>query len=108
MRTPRDRPDRRLVIGVAAVVLLLMGACDGGEGAPAPDQQTASAPEEDTNATEVATRFLEAFAAFDVDQAETYLADDATIASMGANDDLRLLLSYAGAQGYRATLVFDL
>jgi hypothetical protein len=104
MRTPNDRPERRLVIGVAAVVLLLMVACDGGEDAPAPDQQTASAPEEDTNATEVATRFLEAFAAFDVDQANAYLADDATIASLSGNDDLRLLMSYLEATGYEQIL----
>ena len=104
MRTLTDRPDRRPGMGLAVVVLLLMAACDGGEDAPAPDQQTASAPEEDTNATEVATRFLEAFAAFDVDRARTYLADDATIASLSGNDDLRLLISYLEATGYEQIL----
>ena len=52
----------------------------------------------------VATSFLEAYGAFDVEQARTYLADDATIASMTEQDDLRLLLSYFEATGYRQTL----
>jgi len=52
----------------------------------------------------VATSFLEAFGAFDVEQAKTYLADDATIASMTEQDDLRLLLSYLEASGYRQIL----
>ena len=34
-------------------------------------------------AVEIATGFLEAYGAFDVEQAMTYLADDATIASLG-------------------------
>ncbi len=52
----------------------------------------------------VATSFLEAFGAFDVEQARTYLADDATIASMTEQDDLRLLISYLEATGYKQIL----
>ena len=108
MQRPADRPHRRLLIGVAAVMLLLIGACDGGEDAPTTDQPPAGtgASEEASNAAaeEIATGFLEAFGAFDVNQATTYLADDAVIASMGANDDPRLLISYLEATGYRQIL----
>ena len=55
-------------------------------------------------AESVATGFLEAYGAFDVEQARTYLADDATIASMTEQDDLRLLISYLEATGYRQIL----
>ena len=55
-------------------------------------------------AESVATGFLEAYGAFDVEQARTYLADDATIASMTEQDDLRLLLGYLEATGYRQIL----
>jgi hypothetical protein len=58
-----------------------------------------------TNQAEgVATGFLEAYGAFDVEQARTYLADDARIASMTDRDDLRLLLSYLEATGYKQIL----
>jgi hypothetical protein len=108
MHRPTDRTDRRLLIGVATMVLLLVGACDSGEDAPTTDQPPAAtgASEEASNAAaeEIAARFLEAFGAFDVNQATTYLADDAVIASMGANDDPRLLISYLEATGYRQIL----
>ena len=52
----------------------------------------------------VATGFLEAYGAFDVEQARTYLADDATIASMTEQDDLRLLISFFEATGYKQIL----
>jgi hypothetical protein len=83
-------------IGVAAVVVIL--ATRGGQ-----DAITPAEPGTDVTAEEIATGFLEAFGAFDVDQARTYLADDATIASMGANDDLRLLISWLEATGYEQT-----
>jgi hypothetical protein len=108
MRRPTDRLDRRLLIGVAAVMLLLIGACDGGEDAPTTNQPPAGtgASEDAAGAAaeEAATGFLEAFGALDVEQARIYLADDAVIASMGAQDDLRLLISYLEATGYRQTL----
>ena len=108
MRRPTDRLDRRLLIGVAAVMLLLIGACDGGEDAPTTNQPPAGtgASEDAAGAAaeEAATGFLEAFGALDVNQATTYLADDAVIASMGADDDPRLLISYLEATGYEQTL----
>ena len=95
----------------AAVALLLIGAlagCQSGEEAPATDQTplAAEAPENTVNARaeEVATGFLEAYGALDVEQAMTYLADDATIASIGAQDDLPLLIAYLEATGYQQTL----
>jgi hypothetical protein len=48
-----------------------------------------------------ATGFVEAYGAFDVEEAMTYLADDATIAVLGAQDDPRLLISWLEATGYQ-------
>jgi hypothetical protein len=81
----------RLAAAAAALVLIaaLVG-CQGSDEAP--------------TAEEVATGFLEAFGAFDVEQARTYLADDATIASMTDRDDLGLLISYLEATGYEQIL----
>jgi len=63
-----------------------------------------SRDETPANAKGVATGFLEAYGAFDLEKARTYLADDATIASMTEQDDLRLLLSFFEATGYRQIL----
>ena len=62
-------------------------------------------PANTTNAeaVEVATDFLEAFGALDVGKATTYLAEDATIASMGAQDDLPSR-RYNEATGYEQIL----
>jgi hypothetical protein len=93
--------------GVAlALIAALLIIQSRGE-APATDQTpVAEAPESAMNprAVGVATGFLEAFAAFDVEQARTYLADDATISSLGGQDDLRLLLSFLEATGYQQIL----
>src|SRR5688500_18206408 len=101
------RPNRRLLIGAAAVALLVVGAFvvyqsrdDGGTGQPP---------------VEAATSFLEAHGAFDADQAITYLADDADISQMiasvgarsveGTLEEFRLLISLLEAQGYKQTLI---
>jgi len=117
MQRPPDRFDRRLLIGVAAVVLLLLGACDGGGEAPATPVATGGqtgAQDESADATaeEIATGFLEAFGAFDVDRATGYLAADAEISELlietasveGAEEELRLNLSMLEAQGYEQQL----
>ena len=71
--------SKRMRIGAlaaAAVALVLIAALliiQSRDEAPATDQ-----------AEGVATSFLEAYGAFDVEQARTYLADDASIASMTA------------------------
>ena len=90
-------------VGLAVIAALLI--IQSREEAPATDQTpvAAKAPENTVNARaeEVATGFVEAYGAFDVEQAMTYLADDATIAVLGAQDDLRLLVSWLEATGYQ-------
>ena len=94
------------VIALVAIVALLI--VQSREDAPATDRAPAAAvvPAKTVNARaeEVATGFLAAYGAFDLEQAMTYLADDATIASIGAQDDLRLLVSYLEATGYQQIL----
>jgi hypothetical protein len=101
----KDRPSRGLLVGVAAAALLVLTACDRAAEAPTTDHPpVATFPDAGAKAEEVARGFLEAYGALDVDQARTYLADDATIASVGAQDDLRLLISWLEAVGYKHTL----
>jgi hypothetical protein len=89
----------------AAVALVLIAALLIIQSREATDQTpvAAGAQENTVNARaeEVATGFVEAYGAFDVEQAATYLADDATIAVLGARDDLRLLSSWLEATGYQ-------
>jgi hypothetical protein len=90
---------------VALVLIVASVGCQSGEEATATDQTpgAAEAAENTVNAraVEVATGFLEAYGAFDVEQAMTYLADDARIAVLGAQDDPRLLISWLEATGYQ-------
>lgn len=95
-------------LAAAAVALALIAALliiQSREEAPATDRTpvAAEAQENTVNAKakEVATGFVKAYGAFDVDQAMTYLADDATIAVLGAQDDLGLLSSWLEATGYQ-------
>lgn len=116
MPRPADRPDRRALIGVVGVVLLLLGGCDGGGDAPTTGQPSVAtgAPNEapDATARDVASRFLEAFGAFDADRAIDYLAEDAEISALligtasveGAEEELRLNLSMLEAQRYEQRL----
>jgi hypothetical protein len=88
-------------VAAAAVALVLIAALliiQSREEAPATDQTPVAV---NARAEEVATGFVEAYGAFDVEQATTYLADDATIAVLGAQDDLRLLSSWLEATGYQ-------
>jgi hypothetical protein len=87
--------ERRRIgaVAAAAVALVLIAAlvgCGSSDKAP--------------TAEEVSMGFLEAYGAFDVEQARTYLAPGARIASMTGQDDLRLLISYLEATGYEQTL----
>ena len=90
---------------VAPVLIAAVLIIQSREEAPATDQTpvAAGAQENTVNARakKVATGFVEAYGAFDVEQAMTYLADDATIAVLGAQDDLRLLSSWLEATGYQ-------
>jgi hypothetical protein len=96
-----------------AAALLVLAACDGGGEAPATDDPPT--PAADTDAEEVASSFVEAYGAFDAEEAITYLAPDAAIldliGSVGAHrgvegtpDELRLLISLLRAEGYRQTV----
>jgi hypothetical protein len=104
-----DPPRRGLLIGAAAVVLLLIGALalvqNLGED-PVVDQTpvTTQAPPEAT-AVEVATSFLEAYGAYDVKQAETYLTDDADLSGLwGGQETWRLAISFMEATGFKVLL----
>jgi hypothetical protein len=92
------------VLLIALVVVLVQNRDDDPATAQAP--VAGDAPEKAGNArdVELAKRFLEAYGAFDVEQMRNYLADDAIIESMGAGDDLRLLVAYLKATGYRQFL----
>lgn len=100
------------MIAVVAA-LLLLAACDGGGEAPATEEPPA--PAANADAEEVASSFVEAYGAFDAEEAITYLAPDAAIleliGSVGAHrgvegtpHELRLLMSLLQAEGYRQTL----
>jgi hypothetical protein len=88
----RKRIGALAAAAVAAVLIAALLIIQSRDEAPA------------NQAESVATGFLEAYGAFDVEQARTYLAEDATIASMTERDDLRLLISYLEATGYRQIL----
>ena len=101
------------MIAVAAA-LLVLAACDGGGEPPPTDDEPTSAAA-DAEAEEIASNFVEAYGAFDAEEAITYLADDADIlgliGSIGAHrgvvgtpNELPLLLSLLRAEGYRQTL----
>ena len=106
------RPSRRLLLGAAAAAVLLIALIvvlvQSRDDAPATAQApvVAETPENTVNASaaEVATSFLQAYGAFDVERAMTYLADNATIASMSADDDPGLLMSWLEATGYEQML----
>jgi hypothetical protein len=94
-------------LAAAAGALVLIAALliiQSREDAPATDQTTVAveAPENTVNAraVKVATGFIEAYGAFDVERAMTYLAGDATISVLGEQDDPRLLISWLEATGY--------
>lgn len=101
----------RTAFAAAAVALVLIGAslgCASGEDA-APTEQAPVATEASENAAnaravEVATGFLEAYGAFDLERAMAYLADDAPVASLGELDDPRLLIPWLEATGYEQVL----
>jgi hypothetical protein len=100
------RSNRMLLIGAAALALIIVGAAVVYQSR---DDGTGQQP------VEVATSFLEAYGTFDAEEAITYLADDADISDMigsvgaqgveGTLEEFRLLLSLLEAQGYKQTLI---
>jgi hypothetical protein len=92
------------VLLIAVVVVLVQDRNDAPATAQGPGAGHVPENAGNLSGVNIATRFLEAFGAFDVDTMRTYLADDATIASMGSADDPRLLVAYLKATGYRQFL----
>jgi hypothetical protein len=100
------RPNRRLLLGAAAVALLVIGAFVVYQSRD--DGATGQSP------VEVATSFVEAVGASDAEQAISYLGDDADISNLigsvgalgveGTLEEFRLLLSLFEAQGYKQML----
>jgi hypothetical protein len=100
------RPNRRLLVGAAAVALLVIGAFVVYQSR---DEGVTGQPP-----VEVATSFVEAVGAFDAEQAISYLGDDAEISLMissvgaqgveGTLGEFRLLLSLLAATGYKQML----
>lgn len=112
---------RRLKLGAFAAVAamaLATVACTAGtrerENATAPADEAATVSPVDASAEEVATNFIEAYGALDVEKAVSYLADDADITELitsvgaqgvtGTVTEFRLLLSLLEAQGYKQML----
>jgi hypothetical protein len=103
---------RGRLIGVAAVTLLLVAACQSRDEAPV----TTPAPENPVaTPEEVATSFIEAYSAFDAERTISYLADDADISGMigsvgaasgaeGTLKEFRLLISHLEGIGYKQML----
>jgi hypothetical protein len=111
VRTMRNRKigafAATAAIGLAAIVLVLVTR-------PGEDTTTPANPVEATAAEEVAYEFVEAYGAFDAEQAITYLADDADISELmtsvgaqgveGTLEEFRLLISLMEAQDYEQML----
>ena len=93
--------DRRLVIGAAALAVLLIGI-----GAFALFQTR-----EEPSADEVATKFVAAYGDLDADRALSYVADDADVSGLwtsvgtqdvqGMKEQFRALIALLEAQGYK-------
>jgi hypothetical protein len=113
---------RRQKVGVfaaGAAIALAAVACNTpgtpqGLSATAPTGEPGTVSQVDASAEEVATRFIEAYGAFDMEQAISYLAEDADISGLmtsvgaqnveGTLEEFRLLISFLEAQGYKQML----
>lgn len=96
-------------IGAFAVAAAIgLAACSGSGSPPKEGSATTPANEPtavntvDTGAVEVATSFIDAYGAFDVDEAITYLARDAAVS--GFLEPLRPNNSWLEASGYKQML----
>ena len=117
LHSSRRRRSFGVKVGVfAAATAIGLGGCSATADRSGADNATTTAPAEapETTALEVATGFVDAYGAFDVEQATTYLADDADIAPLiesigaagvqGTLEEFRQLISLLEAQGYRQML----
>jgi hypothetical protein len=100
-------------IALAAVACNTPGTPQG-QSATAPTGEPGTVSQVDASAEEVATRFIEAYGAFDAERAISYLAEDADISGLmtsvgaqsveGTLEEFRLLISFLEAQGYKQML----
>ena len=111
------KKNRTKKVGVFAVAAAVgLAACSGPGGTPRGENGTTteSAESSDKAAEDVATSFIEAYGAFDVEEAIAYLADDADISGLmtsvgaegveGTLEEFRLLISLLEAQEYEQML----
>jgi hypothetical protein len=114
-RTRQIRTMRNRKIGAFAVAAAIVVAAVAVILATRPGEKaTKTGGDPRTNPVEVATSFVEAYGAFDVEKTMSYLADDANVAPLiewvgaqggeGPLEGFRLLFSLLQAQGYEQTL----
>jgi hypothetical protein len=91
---------------IAVVAVAWIVGTRGGQDTTTPANQPTVNPADPT-AEEVAMGFLEAYGAYDADQAITFLADDADLSGLvpyGTREDFRLLFSFNEATGLKKML----
>lgn len=96
-----DKPRRGLLIGFAAAAVVAIGALiliQQRQSAPVADEPTT------TSAVEIATAFVEAYAAFDTDKAGSYVAADADLSRFAGGSDWRLQNRLLEAHGFKLLL----
>jgi hypothetical protein len=108
--------NKQKVGALVVAAAIGLAACSAPGGTLRGENGTTAGPAEapETSAEEVAMSFLEAYGAFDLEKATTYLAADADIEDLiesvgasgveGALEEFRLLLSLLEAQGYKQKL----
>jgi hypothetical protein len=95
---------------IAVITAIVLVACSGSGSSPQPGTAapTTGAPASatpDARAGDVARAFIEAYGAFDVEQAIAYLADEADLSEFaGTREGLRLQNAWFDAMGYRQML----
>lgn len=91
---------------IAVVAVVWIVGTRGGQDTTTPANPATTGNPADPTAKKVATGFVEAYGAFDADRAITYLAGDGILSGVGLTGarELRLLLSFLEAQGYKQML----
>lgn len=96
-----EKPRRGLLIGFAAAAVVAIGALiliQTRDAAPVANEPPAG------TAAEVATAYLEAYAAFDIDRALSYLATDAQLPWPGDEEGVRLYARLQEGSGFKYIL----
>jgi hypothetical protein len=103
----QEKPRRGVLIGIAAAAAIAIGVLalvQTGDDAPVADQPVVTEATTSTaEAVEVATGFVEAYAAYDADKAAPYLAANASV-NLESGADLPLGARWAEAQGLKVLL----